>query len=130
MVMDEHVIVFHSALGMRPAVGRFAARLRGGGHTVHTPDVYDGQVFDDVAAGAAARDAIGVLELIKRAQAAVEDLPPGLVYVGFSMGTGAAELLAGTRPGARAAILMHGALAPVAAHRGCKWGSPALSIGH
>jgi pimeloyl-ACP methyl ester carboxylesterase len=51
--------------------------------------------------------------LIGRAQAAVADLPSEIVFAGFSMGTGAAEFLAATRPGARAAILMHGAFAPV-----------------
>jgi dienelactone hydrolase len=49
-----------------------------------------------------------------RAQASVAELPSPVVFAGFSMGTGAAEFLAGTRPGASGAILMHGALAPAA----------------
>jgi dienelactone hydrolase len=110
--VGEEVVLFHSALGLRPAVAEFAERLRRAGHVVHTPDSFDGRVFEDLGAGTAARDEIGIPELIGRAQAAVADLPAELVYAGFSMGTGAAELLAGTRPGARAAILMHGALAP------------------
>lgn len=110
--MSQDVVLFHSALGLRPAVEGFAERLRSAGHTVVTPDSFDGEVFDDLDEGAAKRDALGIPELIGRAQAAVADLPSGLVYAGFSMGTGAAELLAATRPGARAAILMHGALAP------------------
>lgn len=108
----EEVVLFHSALGLRPAVVEFAQRLRAAGHTVHTPDSFDGRVFDDLDEGTINRDAIGIPELIARAQSAVADLPADVVFAGFSMGTGAAELLAGTRPGARGAILMHGALAP------------------
>jgi dienelactone hydrolase len=110
--MGQEIVLFHSALGLRPAVLAFADALRAGGHTVHTPDLFDGQTFDDLAAGAAKRDSIGIEALIGRGRAAVEPLPDDLVYAGFSMGTGAAELLAATRPGARAAILMHGAFVP------------------
>ena len=37
-------------------------------------------------------------------------LAPELVYAGFSLGCAPAQLLAQTRPGARGALLMHGAL--------------------
>jgi dienelactone hydrolase len=108
--MAEEIVLFHSALGLRPAVQQFADRLREAGHTVHTPDSYDGEVFDNLDDGIAKRDSIGMQELIQRAQAAVADLPTGIVYAGFSLGAAPAEMLAATRPGARAAILMHSAL--------------------
>ena len=110
--MSQEVVLFHSALGLRPAVRDFADRLRDAGHTVHTPDSFDGEVFDDLEAGTRKRDALGIPELMARAQAAVAELPDQIVLAGFSMGTGAAEYLAATRPGTRGAILMHGALAP------------------
>ena len=110
--MGQEIVLFHSALGLRPAVLDFADALRADGHTVHTPDLFDGETFDDLAAGAAKRDSIGIEALIGRGRAAVETLADDLVYAGFSMGTGAAELVAATRPGARAAILMHGVFAP------------------
>lgn len=109
---QQQVVLFHSALGLRPAVSAFAERLRAAGHKVVTPDSFDGESFTDMDAGARKRDGLGIPELINRAQAAVAELPAGLVYAGFSMGAAAAELLAATRPGAKAAILMHGALAP------------------
>jgi dienelactone hydrolase len=109
---QEEVVVFHSALGLRPAVHEFADRLRAEGHTVHTPDSFEGEVFDSLEDGMRRRDEIGIPELMRRAQVAVADLPPELVFASFSMGTGAAEALAGTRPGSRGAILMHGALDP------------------
>lgn len=110
--MGQEVVAFHSVLGLRPAVRDFADRLREAGHVVHTPDAFDGETFDDLEEGVRRRDALGVPELIARAQSAVADLPAGLVFAGFSMGTGAAEFLAATRPGAHGLILMHGALAP------------------
>lgn len=103
------VAVFHSALGLRPAIRGFAERLRTDGHDVVTPDLFDGAVFDDLEAGSAARDALGIPELVARAWAAVADLPSGLVYAGFSMGAMPAQLLAATRPGARGALLLEGA---------------------
>lgn len=39
-----HVILFHSALGLRPGVHSFAEQLRKAGHTVTTPDFYNGEV--------------------------------------------------------------------------------------
>jgi dienelactone hydrolase len=109
---QEEVVLFHSALGLRPAVHDVADRLRAEGHIVHTPDSFDGEVFESIEDGTRRRDEIGIPELMRRAMVAVADLPPELVFAGFSMGTGAAESLAGTRPGARGAILMHGALDP------------------
>jgi dienelactone hydrolase len=108
----KQIVLFHSACGLRPAVRELAARLTAAGHQVHTPDLFEGRTFDDVAEGTRYRDSIGIPTLIERAQAAVAKLPADLVYAGQSMGTGPAELLAGTRPGARGAILMHGAFAP------------------
>ena len=110
--MGQEVVVFHSGPGLRPAVISFADRLRAEGHRVHTPDSFDGEVFSSLEEGVRKRDALGIPELIRRAQAAVADLPSGLVLAGFSMGAAAAEFLAANLPGARAAVLMHGALAP------------------
>ena len=110
--MSEHVVLFHSALGLRPAVRAFADQLSEAGHIVHTPDLFDGEVFDDLEHGMKKRDALGTEELAMRAQKSVSGLPSGLVFAGFSMGAAAAEMLAGTQPGARAAVLMHGALSP------------------
>jgi dienelactone hydrolase len=106
------IALFHSALGLRPGVLEFAARLRAAGHAVYPIDSFDGETFDDLDQGMAKRDAIGIPELLRRAQQGVDGLPAGTVYAGFSMGCGVAEFLAATRPGARGAVLMSGALDP------------------
>ncbi len=108
------ILLFHSALGLRPGVHAFADYLRAAGHAVHLPDYYDGNVFDQLADGVAYRDSLGIAEIAARATAAAADLPPDVVYAGFSLGSGPAQLLAQTRPGARGALLFHGAL-PAAA---------------
>jgi len=54
------VVLFHSALGLRPAVHDFADALRAAGHEVHTPDYYDGETFDTVEDGVVKRDALGM----------------------------------------------------------------------
>ena len=105
-----HIVLFHSALGLRPAVHRFADALRAAGLQVTTPDLFDGAVFDRLDDGVAKRDELGIDELSRRAQAAVEGLPSDLLYAGFSMGAASAQMLAMTRPGARGAVLMHAAL--------------------
>lgn len=104
------IVLFHSALGLRPKVSAAAARLRAAGHTVHEPDYYDGDVFDDLDEGVRKRDALGYAEIARRAREAVANLPAGLVFASFSLGTGPVELLAATRPGDRGTVLMHGAL--------------------
>jgi dienelactone hydrolase len=119
-IMPETIVLFHSALGLRPAVRRFADQLRSAGHSVYTPDFFDGDVFDDLNDGVARRDAIGIPALIGRAQESVADLPKQVVYAGFSMGSSSAQYLAATRPGARGAILMHGAI-PLAMMGVAKW---------
>lgn len=116
--MNE-IVLFHSALGLRPGVHTFADGLRAAGHRVHTPDLFDGATFDELEAGVAHRDLLGIAEIAARAQATVADLPASLVYAGFSLGAGPAQLLAQTRGGSRGAILMHGALPSTAF--GCPW---------
>lgn len=124
------IVLFHSALGLRPAVLADAERLRAAGHVVHTPDLLEGAVFDDMAQAIALRDSLGVPELMRRASDAVAALPTPLVVAGYSMGAAAAQFLASGTPGIQAAILMHGALpldavggrwppsVPVAIHHG------------
>ncbi len=107
-----HVVLFHSALGARPAVHTAADRLRAAGHEVTVPDLYGGRTFSGGEAGydagtGLARE-IGWQALLDGARDAVDGLPDRLVYAGFSMGAGIAQTLAGSRPGARGALLVAG----------------------
>jgi dienelactone hydrolase len=84
--------------------------LEAEGHHVHTPDLYDGEIFDDLQSGINKRDLLGIPELSRRASAAVEYLPDDLIYAGFSLGAACAQALALTRLGARGLVMMHAAL--------------------
>jgi dienelactone hydrolase len=108
--LKQEIVLFHSAYGLRPAVLQWAERFRGLGHAVHTPDLYDGEVFSDRMDAVRKIQEIGFDGMLARAQQSVSQLRPDLVYAGFSNGGACAELLAATRPGARAAILMHAPL--------------------
>lgn len=101
------VLLFHHAQGQTPGFVAFADELRGAGHTVHTPDLYDGRVFDDFDDGFAYAQEIGFGTLVERGVHAADGLPESLVYAGFSLGVLPAQQLAQTRPGARGAVLMY-----------------------
>jgi dienelactone hydrolase len=104
------VVMFHSVLGLRPGVLGAAERLRAAGHTVHTPDLFEGEVFDDLDDGMRKEETLGYREIARRAEETLAGLPAGLVFVGFSMGVAHAEQLTASRPGALGAVLMHGAV--------------------
>jgi dienelactone hydrolase len=101
------VLLFHHALGLTPGVIAFADELRAAGHTVHTPDLYDGKTFGTLEEGMANAKAIGFEAILDRSVALAEDLPSDLVYAGMSLGEMAAQKLAQTRPGARGALLFY-----------------------
>jgi dienelactone hydrolase len=102
------VVLLHSAQGLRPGVEGWAARLREAGHEVWAPDLFEGRSFDELEAGVAHRDEVGVPELMRRAEAALAELPADVVYAGFSMGAASAGYYAATRAGGRGAVLISG----------------------
>jgi dienelactone hydrolase len=102
------LVLFHHALGLTDGVRRFADLVREAGHVVHTPNLYEGEMFTDIPSGVAHAEAIGFGAVIDRGSAAVAGLPHNLVYGGFSLGVLPAQKLAQTRPGARGALLYHG----------------------
>jgi dienelactone hydrolase len=102
------VVLFHHAQGLTPGFVAFADELRGAGHTVHTPDLFDGRTFGSIDEGMAYAGQIGFPgEVLRRGGQAVEGLPANLVYAGFSLGVLPAQQLAQTRPGARGALLFY-----------------------
>jgi len=104
------VVVFHHVQGLTAGVRAFAERLAEGGHTVHTPDLYDGQVAASLQEGFALKNGIGEDALAARVEHALADLPDSLVYAGMSWGVMTAQRLAQTRPGARGALLYESCL--------------------
>ena len=101
------VLLFHHAQGQTPGFHAFVEDLRQAGHTVHTPDLYDGHTFGTLDEGLdyARQTGFGVIR--DRGIAAAEGLGDALVYAGFSLGGMPAQQLAQTRPGAKGALLFH-----------------------
>jgi dienelactone hydrolase len=101
------VVLFHHAQGLTPGVVAVADELRRAGHTVHTPDLFEGRTFGTLDEGMGYVEETGFGEMIERGARAVEGLPAELVYAGFSLGVLPAQKLAQTRPGARGALLFY-----------------------
>ena len=106
------VLLFHHAQGLTEGVVAFADRLRAEGHTVHTPDTYEGKTFGTLEEGIGYAQEVGFDTVIGRGVRAVEALPGGLVYAGFSLGVLPAQQLAQNRAGARGALLFESCVPP------------------
>jgi dienelactone hydrolase len=101
------VLLFHHALGQTEGFAAFADELRGAGHTVHTPDLFEGRRFPTIDDGIGYAQEVGFGEIVARGERAAEQLPRELVYAGFSLGVVSAQKLAQTRTGARGALLFY-----------------------
>src|SRR5215216_2989983 len=92
------VVLYHHVQGLTEGERSFADELRQAGHTVHTPDLFDGRTFDTIEEGMAFAREAGFGALAERGVAAAEGIGPEAVYAGFSFGVVVAQQLAQTRP--------------------------------
>ena len=106
------VLLFHHAQGLTTGVVAFADDLRAAGHTVHTADLYAGRTFATLEEGVAHAKELGFDNVTEAGVQTADGMPAELVYAGFSLGAGAAQKLAQTRPGAKGALLFHAAFEP------------------
>ena len=104
------VLLYHHVQGLTEGVRSFADDLRQAGHTVHTPDLFDGRSFDTIDEGMAYAREAGFGALHERGVATAESFGNDIVYAGFSFGVMPAQQLAQTRPGARGALRMYSCL--------------------
>jgi dienelactone hydrolase len=104
------VLLFHHAHGLTAGVQALADEVRTAGHVVHTPDLYEGQTFDNLEDGLGYARQVGFGTILERGERAADGLPEELVYAGMSLGAMPAQKLAQTRPGAKGAVLLHAAV--------------------
>lgn len=104
------MLLFHHAQGQTAGFLAFADELRAAGHSVHTPDLYDGKTFAELDDGVGYAKEVGFGVIIERGVAAAEDLLAEIVYAGFSLGVLPAQMLTQTRPGAQGALLFSAAM--------------------
>lgn len=104
------VVLFHHAQGLTSGIRAFAAELRSAGHTVHTPDLFDGKTFDSIEAGVGYARETGFDVIAGHGKTFAASLPAEIVYAGFSLGVVPAQELAQTRAGAKGALLFESCL--------------------
>lgn len=107
-----HVVLFHHVRGLTPGVVSLAEALQEAGHTVTTPDLFNGETFTDLSAGLAWVQRLGDEELLDRVDRACQDLPADCVYAGLSYGVFAAQHLVQTRSGAKGGLFLHSFFPP------------------
>jgi dienelactone hydrolase len=103
-------LLFHHSLGLTPGCLSLAEDLRAAGHTVHTPDLYEGKTFTDLTLGVGHAQEVGFDMILERGRLAAESLPNEIVYAGISLGVLPAQMLAQTRSGAAGALLVSSAV--------------------
>ena len=99
------VMLFHHAQGLTEGVEAFADELRAAGHTVQTPDLYEGRTFPSLDAGVAFAQETGFGTIIERGAGAAEGFDGTLI--GISLGALPAQALAHQ---ARQVVLISGAI--------------------
>jgi dienelactone hydrolase len=106
------VLLFHHAQGLTPGVLSFAEEVRRSGHSVLTPDLYQGKTFESIEEGVAYAKEIGFDSIRQNAARVADELPNDVVFAGFSLGGMSAQMLAQTRP-SKGALLFHSSAPPM-----------------
>jgi dienelactone hydrolase len=106
------VLLFHHAQGLTPGVLSFAEEVRRSGHSVLTPDLYQGKTFESIEEGVAYAKEIGFDSIRQNAARVADELPNDVVFAGFSLGGMSAQMLAQTRP-SKGALLFHSSARPM-----------------
>jgi dienelactone hydrolase len=103
-----HVILFHTAMGLRDLERGVAERFRAAGHEVHTPDLYDGKIASSLAEGRVLMETFGADALAERALQACASLPANTAIAGLSMGANLACQVWAKKSQASGVLLLHG----------------------
>src|SRR5699024_9368952 len=106
------IILFHHVLGLTDGVRSFADLLRAQGHTVHTPDLFEGRTFPSIDEGIGYAGTIGFDEVVRRVVEAAGLLPKRPVFGCFSVGVMPAQQLLQPTPVALGGLLLHSFIDP------------------
>ncbi|MDN5895736.1 MAG: dienelactone hydrolase family protein [Nocardioides sp.] len=104
------IVLYHHIQGLTDGVAAFAEELRGSGHTVHVPDMFEGRTFGSIEEGFAYAGEAGFDTIRERGLVATPAPGTGLVFAGLSFGVTIAQMLAQTRGDARGALLIDACL--------------------
>jgi dienelactone hydrolase len=109
-LMMAEVVLYHHSQGLTDGVKAFADELRRAGHTVHTPDLYEGNTYATIEEGMEYARSTGFGTIAERGVEAAQSLPENVVYAGFSLGVVPAQQLTQTRPGAVGGLFYYSCL--------------------
>lgn len=101
------IVLYHHVQGLYRGRACLCRHVAAVGHTVHTPDLFDGETFETLDEGMAHAQDVGFGALLDQGVQAADGLGSDLVFAGFSLGVMPAQQLAQTRSDARGAVLMH-----------------------
>lgn len=102
------ILLFHSVLGLRQVELDLADQWRSAGHSVVTPDLFDGRKAETYDEGFVIRKDVGLQIIADRAIRAAEQEPDGVVLAGVSMGAGMAARVWQKRPDAKGILFISG----------------------
>lgn len=106
----SEIVLFHHARGLTPGMVSFAERIRTEGHTVHTPDFYDGRTLDSTEEGVDFAQQLGFETLVERAAIFAAGLNNLDAVIGVSLGVMPAYRIAQTTRGIRLCAAISAAL--------------------
>lgn len=106
------LVLFHHVLGLTDGIRNFAELIRAQGHTVHTPDLFEGRTFPTMDEGIGYAGSIGFDEVIRRGLEAAAPLPRRVVFGGFSVGVMPAQQLLQSCPDALGGVFLHSFIDP------------------
>lgn len=104
----QHVVLFHSVLGLREVEREFAAALEADGHRVSFPDLYGGARAESFEDGFRLRENIGDEAMIHAARQALSVAPADAVLAGLSLGAFFVGHFWAERPASPGALLLCG----------------------
>lgn len=102
------ILLYHSVLGLRPVELDLADQWRDAGHSVATPDLFDGRTADSYDAGFVILEDTGLRLVADRAVEAAVQAAGGVVLAGVSMGAGMAARAWKRRPDAKGVLFISG----------------------
>lgn len=102
------ILLYHSVLGLRPVELELAEEWRNAGHTVLTPDLFEGRTAETYDDGFAILEDIGLQTVTERALKAADQQPDTVVLAGVSMGAGMAAQVWAKKPDAKGVLFIAG----------------------
>lgn len=102
------ILLYHSVLGLRPVELELADEWRSAGHSVATPDLFDGRTAETYDDGFVILQDIGLQTVAERALHAADQQPETIIRAGVSMGASMAARAWAKKPDTKGVLFIAG----------------------